>query len=48
MLDDYLTADAIAFVEWPGAAIEELGPLAARVELSHAGGDEREVTISPG
>ena len=48
MLEDYVTAEAISFVEWPGAGIEELGPLAARVELVHAGGDEREVTISPG
>lgn len=46
ILDDYLTPDGVSFVEWPGVGENELGLLAARVELSHAGGDEREVTIS--
>ncbi|HYU59297.1 MAG TPA: tRNA (adenosine(37)-N6)-threonylcarbamoyltransferase complex ATPase subunit type 1 TsaE [Solirubrobacterales bacterium] len=53
LLDDYLTADAVAFVEWPrgaGGGIE-LGDVAAgrliRIELRHAGTDEREVEISP-
>lgn len=46
LLDDYLTPDAIAFVEWPGRApVERLGPVAARVQIVHAGGDERELTI---
>ena len=44
-LDDYLTADAVAFVEWPGVAEGELGPVRARVTIEHAGGDERKVTI---
>ncbi|CAN5410945.1 tRNA (adenosine(37)-N6)-threonylcarbamoyltransferase complex ATPase subunit type 1 TsaE [soil metagenome] len=47
-LDDYLTPEAISFVEWPGVGEAELGPIAARVELLHAGGDERQVTISLG
>lgn len=52
LLDDYLTGESIAFVEWPGgledgfvpAAIEEVR-VAARVELRHAGGDAREVVV---
>jgi tRNA threonylcarbamoyladenosine biosynthesis protein TsaE len=45
LLDDYLTADAIAFVEWPEAAA---GLLDADfiVEIEHAGGDRRRVTIT--
>lgn len=47
-LDDYLTPEAISFVEWPGVGEAELGSIAARVELQHAGGDKRQVTISLG
>lgn len=49
MLDDYLTPDAIAFVEWPeiaaGAPLPEDARVAVRVDLRHAGGDRREVEI---
>lgn len=48
LLDDYLTADAIAFIEWPAIAEPILGaerPPAIRVEVRHAGGDAREVVI---
>jgi tRNA threonylcarbamoyladenosine biosynthesis protein TsaE len=45
LLGDYLTGDEIAFVEWPEVAEGELGPVAARVRLAHAGGDDRDVTI---
>jgi tRNA threonylcarbamoyladenosine biosynthesis protein TsaE len=48
LLDDYLTPDAIAFVEWPANAGPLLGdrsPAARRVELRHAGGDRRDVLI---
>jgi tRNA threonylcarbamoyladenosine biosynthesis protein TsaE len=52
LLDDYLTPDAISFVEWPSVldgefAEEALGgvQVAARVELRHAGGDAREVAV---
>jgi tRNA threonylcarbamoyladenosine biosynthesis protein TsaE len=45
LLEDYLTPDAIAFVEWPAAAEPELQRVAARVRISHAGGDEREVAV---
>jgi tRNA threonylcarbamoyladenosine biosynthesis protein TsaE len=48
LLDDYLTPDAIAFVEWPAAAGATFGPAAVRVELAHAGGDEREIVVRDG
>jgi tRNA threonylcarbamoyladenosine biosynthesis protein TsaE len=53
LLDDYLRCDTIAFVEWPAqaggaaAALEDEGVgVAARVELRHAGGDRREISIT--
>jgi tRNA threonylcarbamoyladenosine biosynthesis protein TsaE len=51
LLDDYLRADSIAFVEWPVPA-GELGladgvRIARRVALGHAGGDRREIEITP-
>jgi tRNA threonylcarbamoyladenosine biosynthesis protein TsaE len=45
LLDDYLTPDAIAFVEWPEIAAPQLERIAARVLLEHAGGDRRRITI---
>ena len=45
LLDDYLTADAIAFVEWPEPAATAIAAPAATVTLTHAGGDAREITI---
>ena len=48
LLDDYLTPDAIAFVEWPAIAEPQLERVAVRVTLEHAGGDERTITIRPG
>ncbi len=45
LLDDYLTPDRIAFVEWPGIAEPEVGRVAARVTLEHRGGDRRVVTV---
>lgn len=52
LLDDYLTADAVIFVEWPQrVAGELLGDdaieVVLRVTLSHAGGDRREVLLTP-
>ncbi len=49
LLDDYLRADTIAFVEWPqGAetALAGLARIAHRVRLEHAGGDHRAVEIT--
>ena len=49
LLDDYLDAEAIAFVEWPagpeGGAESQLERVALRVRLDHAGGDSRLITI---
>ena len=48
LLDDYLTPDAVAFVEWPAAAEPLLGERAIawrRVELRHAGGDRRRCSV---
>lgn len=45
LLDDYLTPDRIAFVEWPGIAEPALERVAARVTLEHRGGDRRVLTI---
>ena len=46
LLDDYLTPDAIAFVEWPPAADALNEPPALRVELTHQGGDRREISVT--
>ena len=45
LLEDYLTPDRIAFVEWPGVAEEVPLRVAARVRLEHLGGDGRRITI---
>ncbi len=48
LLADYLGPDTIAFVEWPGAGereLAELGHVAARVHLDHAGGDRRAIEV---
>ena len=50
MLDDYLRADSIAFVEWPPNVAElDLADgvrIAASVELRHAGQDRREILVT--
>jgi tRNA threonylcarbamoyladenosine biosynthesis protein TsaE len=46
LLDDYLTPDAFAFVEWPAVAAAELPEPAVRVEIRHAGGDGREIEMA--
>ncbi len=45
LLEDYLTADAVAFIEWPRAAEPQLERVALRVRLLHAGGDARVVEV---
>ena len=49
LIDDYLTADAVAFIEWPEVASGEPAVEPAqgtwRVLLRHAGGDRREIEI---
>jgi tRNA threonylcarbamoyladenosine biosynthesis protein TsaE len=44
LLDDYVTPERIAFVEWPEPADDRLRP-AARVRLEHLGGDRRRITV---
>jgi tRNA threonylcarbamoyladenosine biosynthesis protein TsaE len=44
LLDDYITPDRIAFMEWPELAEPELERVSARVRIEHAGGDERRIT----
>jgi tRNA threonylcarbamoyladenosine biosynthesis protein TsaE len=46
LLEDYLTPDAVAFVEWPEIAEAELDRVTARVLLEHAGGDRRTITVA--
>jgi tRNA threonylcarbamoyladenosine biosynthesis protein TsaE len=43
LLDDYVTPDAVSFIEWPQAAEPWLERITRRVELRHAGGDDREI-----
>ncbi len=45
LLDDYLGADGVAFVEWPAVGVERLGRPALEVRLEHAGGDRRRLEI---
>jgi tRNA threonylcarbamoyladenosine biosynthesis protein TsaE len=45
LLDDYLTADRVVFVEWPAAAEAELERVSRRVRIEHAGGDSRTISI---
>lgn len=48
LLADYLAQDTITFVEWPShgeAELAQLGTVAARVRIEHAGGDTRVITI---
>jgi tRNA threonylcarbamoyladenosine biosynthesis protein TsaE len=45
LLEDYLTADAVAFVEWPAVAEPQLDRVAHRVLIEHAGGDSRAIII---
>jgi tRNA threonylcarbamoyladenosine biosynthesis protein TsaE len=46
LLEDYLTPERVAFVEWPEVAEPALDRVAARVRLEHAGGDRRRITFS--
>jgi tRNA threonylcarbamoyladenosine biosynthesis protein TsaE len=45
LLDDYLTPDTVAFIEWPDAAEPQLGRVALDIEIRHAGGDRREISF---
>ena len=45
LLDDYLGADGVAFVEWPAAGADRLGRPALEIRLQHADGERRRVEI---
>ena len=47
LLDDYLTPDAVALIEWPEGAEPQLERVTRRIEIAHAGGDAREITVRP-
>jgi len=53
LLDDYLTPEAVAFIEWPADQAvsqmlgDELGArVAMRVKIDHAGGDKRDIEVA--
>jgi tRNA threonylcarbamoyladenosine biosynthesis protein TsaE len=46
LLDDYLTPERVAFIEWPEPAATSIDRVAARVLLEHAGDDRRRIAIS--
>jgi tRNA threonylcarbamoyladenosine biosynthesis protein TsaE len=48
LIEDYLTPDAVSFIEWPAAAEPRLERVALTVRLRHAGGDEREIEVARG
>jgi tRNA threonylcarbamoyladenosine biosynthesis protein TsaE len=45
LLADYLTADAVAFVEWPERAAGDLPEATVAVRLEHRGGDRRGIVV---
>lgn len=45
LLDDYVTPDRIAFVEWPGAELDWVPRIAARVSIEHLGRDRRVLEV---
>jgi tRNA threonylcarbamoyladenosine biosynthesis protein TsaE len=45
LIDDYLTPDRVAFVEWPETALPAIERIAHRVRIEHRGGDRRLVTV---
>jgi tRNA threonylcarbamoyladenosine biosynthesis protein TsaE len=45
LLDDYLGADGVAFVEWPAAGADRLGRPALEIRLEHAGEERRTIEI---
>jgi tRNA threonylcarbamoyladenosine biosynthesis protein TsaE len=46
ILDDYVTEDRIAFMEWPELAEPVLERVSARVQIEHAGEAERRISVS--
>jgi tRNA threonylcarbamoyladenosine biosynthesis protein TsaE len=48
LLDDYLTPQSVAFIEWPAAAEPWLDRITRRVQIRFAGEDEREIELDGG
>lgn len=46
LLDDYLTPERVAFLEWPELAEPGLSRVRARVKIEHAGGDRRSLEVA--
>jgi tRNA threonylcarbamoyladenosine biosynthesis protein TsaE len=46
LLEDYVTPEAVSFIEWPNAAESWLERITRRIEIRHAGGDERDIEVS--
>lgn len=47
LLDDYVTPERVAFLEWPEIAEPGLADVAARVRIQHGGADRRTIEIAP-
>jgi tRNA threonylcarbamoyladenosine biosynthesis protein TsaE len=45
LIDDYLGAEGVAFVEWPAAGAKRLGRPALEIRLSHAEGERRAIEL---
>ncbi|HWC49304.1 MAG TPA: tRNA (adenosine(37)-N6)-threonylcarbamoyltransferase complex ATPase subunit type 1 TsaE [Solirubrobacterales bacterium] len=45
LVDDYLSSDGVAFIEWPGAGEGRLGRPALQVRLAHAGEESRRIEV---
>ncbi len=45
LLEDYIDGDSVAFVEWPAAGGSAIERATRRIEIRHAGGDEREIEL---
>jgi tRNA threonylcarbamoyladenosine biosynthesis protein TsaE len=46
LLEDYLTPDRVAFLEWPEHAEPGIERVTARVRIEHAGGDARRIEVT--
>lgn len=46
LLDDYIDAESVALIEWPQAGGSAIERATRRVEIRHAGGDEREIELA--
>jgi tRNA threonylcarbamoyladenosine biosynthesis protein TsaE len=46
LLDDYLTPDSVAFIEWPAAAEPRIERISYRVRIEHAGSDRRQISVA--